>query len=343
MNLKQSKEKISRFIEKIKLNPVGRILLTAIAIGLFALVPVFIHSSYWIRIFDVAGIYAMMAMGLNIILGYTGLLNLGYAAFFAIGAYMWGILGSPQYNLHWNFWVVFFLAGLLAGIAGFLLAIPGLKLRGDYLALVTIGFGESIRIFANNSKLTMSAVGLIGIYPPSIGPFVIKSAQQYYYLLLAICAIMAFFIKRLEDSRIGNAWKAIREDDLAAESMGLDTRKLKLLANFMGAIPAGMAGVIFAALQSYVSPVSFKFVESITVVSMVVVGGRANVFGAILGALILTILPEPLRGSDFETARILIYGFLLVFMMLFRPEGILHKRSGGKKPPKVEEPNKACE
>ena len=153
---------------------------------------------------------------------------------------------------------------------------------------------------------------------------------------------MAFFIKRLEDSRIGNAWKAIREDDLAAESMGLDTRRLKLLANFMGAIPAGMAGTIFAALQAYVSPVSFKFIESITVVSMVVIGGRANVFGAILGALLLTVIPEPLRGSNFESARILIYGALLVTMMLFKPDGILHKTSGGKQPPKTES-NEICD
>ncbi len=336
------KEKLSNFINRINQSPTGRTLITILAIVLAGLVPTILQSTYWVRVLDTAAIYAMMAMGLNIILGYTGLLNLGYAAYFAIGAYMWGILGSPQYGLHWNFWLVFFLAGLTAGVVGYLLAIPGLKLRGDYLALVTIGFGECVRIFANNSELTMSAIGLIGIYPVNIGPIIIKSAQQYYYLLLAICVVMAFFIKRLEDSRIGNAWKAIREDDLAAESMGLDTRRLKLLANFMGAIPAGMAGTIFAALQAYVSPVSFKFIESITVVSMVVIGGRANVFGAILGALILTVLPEPLRGSNFESARILIYGALLVIMMLFKPDGILHKTSGGKQPPKTES-NEICD
>jgi len=215
------------------------------------------------------------------------------------------------------------------------MAFPGLKLKGDYLALVTIGFGESVRIFLNNSKLTMSAIGIIGIDPMTVGPIKMVTVSDYYYVILVICVVLAFLMRRLENSRIGNAWLAIREDEAAAESMGLDTRKLKLLANFVGAVPAGFAGVVFAALQTYVSPVSFRFLESITILSMVVVGGRANVYGVMLGALLLTIAPEPLRGSDFETARILVYGLLLVFMMLFRPEGIWVRKSGKAKQKKI--------
>jgi branched-chain amino acid transport system permease protein len=282
-------------------------------------------------VMDSAFIYTMMALGLNVILGYTGLLNLGYAAFMAIGAYMWAILASPQYNLHWNFWVVFLLAGLAAGVAGYLLAIPGLGLKGDYLALVTIAFGEGIRILANNLSLTNAAMGISEIDPMTIGSFKITSVQDYYYVLLAVCIIEVILMKRLENSRIGNAMMAVREDELAAESMGVDTRNLKLLANFIGAVPAGMAGVMFAATQTYVSPVSFKFIESITVVAMVIVGGRANVYGVVLGAMLLTILPEPLRGSSFDSARILIYGLLLVVMMLFRPQGFWPRRYRAKR------------
>lgn len=308
----------------------GRFVAPAITVLAFALIPLFVKSNYWIRVLDSAGIYIMMALGLNVILGYTGLLNLGYAAYYAIGAYMWAILGSPHLGIHWNFWVVFFLAGLAAGIAGYLLAIPGLKLKGDYLALVTIGFGESIRILANNLKLTNAAMGISQIDPMTIGPFQATSVQHYYYVLLVICVIEVILMRRLENSRIGNAWMAVREDELAAESMGLDTHNLKLLACFIGAIPAGMAGVMFAAMQTYVSPVSFKFVESITIVAMVIVGGRANVYGAVLGALLLVVVPEPLRGSVFDSARILIYGLLLIVMMLYKPQGFWPRRYRGK-------------
>ncbi len=297
----------------------------------FAVLPLIIRSNYWIRVFDSAGIYIMMALGLNVILGYTGLLNLGYAAYFAIGAYMWAMLGSPHFGIHWNFWVVFFLAGLAAGIAGYLLAIPGLGLKGDYLALVTIGFGESIRILANNLKMTNAAMGISQIDPMTIGPLKASTVQHYYYVLLVICIVEVILMRRLENSRIGNAWMAVREDELAAESMGLDTRNLKLLACFIGAIPAGMAGVMFAAMQTYVSPVSFKFIESITVVAMVIVGGRANVYGAVLGALLLVVVPEPLRGSVFDSARILIYGLLLIVMMIFKPQGFWPRRYRGQR------------
>lgn len=320
---------LAEWVNRLNNHPVGKYVIPLVVIVISALVPTLIKSNYWIRVLDSALIYTMMALGLNVMLGYTGLLNLGYAAYFAIGAYMWAILGSPQYDIHWNFWVVFFLAGLAAGLAGYLLAIPGLGLKGDYLALVTIGFGESIRILANNLTLTNSAMGIAQIDPMSFGPIRATSVQQYYYVLLLIIVVMVIFFKRLENSRIGNAWMAIREDEMAAESMGLDTRNLKLLSCFIAAIPAGMAGVMFAATQTYVSPVSFTFNESITIVAMVIVGGRANVFGVVLGSLVLMVLPEPLRGSFFDSSRILIYGALLVVMMIFRPQGFWPRQYKG--------------
>ena len=308
---------------------VGRLIISLAVILGFAIIPMVIHSNYIVRIIVTAGVYAIMAIGLNIILGYTGLLNLGYAAYFAVGAYMWALLASPKFNLHWPFLVVFLLAGLTAGILGFLLAIPGLKLKGDYLALVTIAFGEGIRILVNNMSFTNSAMGIMQIDPIKIGSFTAKTVQNYYYIVLIIVTILVVLVRRLENSRIGNAWMAVREDELAAECMGIPTRNLKLLACFIGAIPAGMAGVFFAAMETYVSPVSFRFIESITIIAMVVVGGRANVFGVVLGALILTILPEPLRGSSFDTARILVYGLMLTLMMLLRPQGIWPRRYNG--------------
>jgi len=323
--------KLSQWVEKLNAHPTGKFVIPAVVVIISLLLPTLINSNYWVRVLDSALIYTMMALGLNVMLGYTGLLNLGYAAYFAIGAYMWGILGSPHYDIHWNFWVVFFLAGLAAGVTAYLLAIPGLGLKGDYLALVTIGFGESIRILANNMALTNSAMGITQIDPMTFGSFKATSVNHYYYVLLVIIIVMVVVFKRLENSRIGNAWMAIREDEMAAESMGLDTRNLKLLSCFIAAIPAGMAGVMFAATQTYVSPVSFTFTESIMIVAMVIVGGRANVYGVVLGSLILMVLPEPLRGSFFDSARILIYGLLLVIMMIFRPQGFWPRRYKGVK------------
>lgn len=321
--------RLTKWSDWLSRHPVKKPVVPLVIILALLAVPPCINNNYWLRVIDSALIYVMMAVGLNVILGYTGLLNLGYAAYFAIGAYTWALLGSTKFDIHWNSWIVLLLAGLLAGIAGYLLAIPGLGLKGDYLALVTIGFGESIRIFANNASFTNAAMGISQIDPLSIRLFKANTIWDYYYVLLAICLIEVLVMKRLEDSRVGNAWMAIREDEEAAESMGLNTHDLKLLANFIGAVPAGMAGVIFAAMQTYVSPVSFTFNEAITVVAMVIVGGSGNVYGVALGALLLTIVPEPLRGSVFDSARILIYGLLLTVMMVFRPQGLWPRRYKG--------------
>jgi len=312
-------------------SPRGRLISLFTVAVVLLMIPRLIASSYWIRVLDQAGLYIMMALGLNVIVGYAGLMNLGYASFFAIGAYLWAVLASPQHDIHLPFLLIFPLAGLLSGVVAYILAIPALKLKGDYLALVTLGFAESIRILANNASFTNAAAGIINIDHPSLGVFAVASVREYYYVVLVLCAIEILVMRRLENSRIGMAWMAIREDELAAESMGLNTRSLKLLACFIGAIPAGLAGVLFSGMQTFISPVSFKFLESITILSMVVVGGRGNAWGVVMGAFLLTVLPEPLRGTSLDTARILLYGVLLVVMAIFRPEGIWPRRYGGAK------------
>jgi branched-chain amino acid transport system permease protein len=289
-----------------------------------------VTNTYWIRVFDTAGIYVMLALGLNVVLGYTGLLNMGFAGYFAIGAYMWALLASPQHGLHWPFWVVFPLAGLVTGFVGYLLSLPIKDLRGDYFAVVTIGLGEIVRILANNLPVTNAALGIIKIDPIDLGFYKLTSDYDYYYFLVAVIVLIIIVMKRLENSYIGTAWMAIREDEVAAKAMGVNTRAMKLLACFIGAIPAGLAGVIFAAIQTYVNPISFRMSESVAIIAMVMVGGRGNVAGVVLGALMLTILPEPLRGTDLDGARILLYGLLLIVVAGYRPQGILPRRYGSR-------------
>lgn len=287
-----------------------------------------IKNPYWIRVFDTAMIYVLLALGLNVVLGYTGLLNMGFAGYFAIGAYMWGLLASPQHGLHLPFYFVFPLAGLVTGLIGYIISLPIKDLRGDYFAVVTIGLGEIIRILANNLALTNGALGIIKIDPIDLGFYKFNSDLDYYYFLIFIIVITIIIMKRIENSYIGEAWMAIREDEIAAKAMGINTRAMKLLACFIGAIPAGLAGVIFAAIQTYINPVSFRSSESVAIIAMVMVGGRGNVAGAVLGALLLTILPEPMRGTALDGARILIFGLLLVVIAVYRPQGILPRRYG---------------
>jgi len=319
----------------------ARKLSLAILAVLLLAIPRLITSSYWIRVIDQAGLYIIMALGLNVIVGYAGLLNLGYAAFFAIGAYTWALLASPQHDIHLPFLLIFPFAGALVAFVAYLLAIPALPLKGDYLALVTLAFAEGIRIFVNNSSFTNAAYGIIQIDHPNIAFFTVRTVTHYYYLILLLCAVEIFLMRRFERSRIGRAWMAIREDEAAARTMGLDTRRLKLLACAIGAAPAGLAGVLFAGMQTFISPESFKFVESMAILSMVIAGGAGNVSGVVLAALLLTILPEPLRGTYFERARILVYGVLLLFCALFRPQGIWPRRygahEGGKRVVAIEE------
>ncbi|TAK91303.1 MAG: ABC transporter ATP-binding protein [Burkholderiaceae bacterium] len=337
----------------------------------------------WIRILDFALLYLMLALGLNIVVGFAGLLDLGYIAFYAVGAYLYALLASPHLTenfeilaqwfpqgLHLSIWLVLPLCAGFAALFGILLGTPVLKLRGDYLAIVTLGFGEIIRIFLNNLNapvnITNGPQGINLIDPlriggvdlsrsTVIGGVEISGLTWTYYVFLALALLIVFVCLRLQDSRIGRAWLALREDELAAKAMGINTRNIKLLAFAMGASFAGVAGALFAAFQGFVSPESFSLMESIVVLAMVVLGGMGHIPGVVLGALLLAALPEALRhwlpplrdvliatvspwfGSgassqgvlDFikrllepEVFRSLIFGLAMVGIMLLRPKGL---------------------
>jgi branched-chain amino acid transport system permease protein len=295
----------------------------------------------WVRITNYAILYVMLALGLNIVVGFAGLLDLGTIAFYAVGAYVKAMLASPQFNVHLPFWVILPIGAAVAAFFGVILGAPTLKLRGDYLAIVTLGFGEIIRIFLNNLSqpvnITNGPRGITGIDPFSLAGFRFTTAIQYYFLLLVIMLVIIVVNLRLQNSRIGRAWEAIREDEIAARAMGIDTRNLKLLAFAMGASFGGVAGGMFSAIQAFISPESFVLVESIMVVSMVVLGGMGNIWGVILGALLLSFVPEILRWTvtplqealfgrmlvEPEVIRMLLFGLALVLVMLYRPAGLL--------------------
>ena len=310
----------------------------ALALLPFALAQV---GTTWVRITNYAILYVMLALGLNIVVGFAGLLDLGYIAFYAVGAYVYALLASPQFNLHLPFWVILPIGAAVAAFFGVILGAPTLKLRGDYLAIVTLGFGEIIRIFLNNLSqpvnITNGPRGITGIDPFSLAGFRFTGAIQYYFLLLVVLLVIIVVNLRLQNSRIGRAWEAIREDEVAARAMGIDTRNLKLLAFAMGASFGGVAGGMFSAIQAFISPESFVLVESIMVVSMVVLGGMGNIWGVILGALLLSFVPEILRWTvtplqealfgrmliEPEVIRMLLFGLALVLVMLYRPAGLL--------------------
>ena len=305
----------------------------------------------WVRILNFAILYAFLALGLNIVVGLAGLLDLGYIAFYAVGAYTWALLASPHFGLHWPIWAILPFGAALACIAGVVLGSPTLKLRGDYLAIVTLGFGEIVRIFMNNLNapvnITNGPQGINMIKPIEVAGFSLgkpielfgttyNSVYIYYYLFLLLAVLTVIICHRLQHSRIGRAWVALREDDVAANAMGLNIRNIKLLAFAMGATFGGVAGGLFASFQGFVSPESFGLMESIMVLAMVVLGGMGNISGVILGAVLLTVTPELLRDIigplqmkafgrmivDPENARMLMFGLALIVVMLVRPEGL---------------------
>jgi branched-chain amino acid transport system permease protein len=301
-----------------------------LALLLFVLVglPSVIRDDYMIRTLDLAGLYVLLSLGLNIVVGYAGLLDLGYVAFYAVGAYLYALLASPQLGYHLPFLVIFVMGGALAALAGALIGAPTLRLRGDYLAIVTMAFGEIIRILMNNLDwLTNGPQGIIQIDAPTIFGVQLDTPLRIYYLILPLCVLVVFLISNLEQSKIGRAWAAIREDEDAARAMGLNTRNLKLLAFAMGATTAGAAGVIFAGLQQFVSPESFTFWESILILCMVVLGGMGSIPGVIVGSVTLIVLPEMFR--QYSDYRMIFFGLSLTVMMLVRPEGIWPSRSRG--------------
>ncbi len=289
-----------------------------------ALAPVMSPANDWASVlFYPVGGYVLLALGLNIVVGFTGLLDLGYVAFFAIGAYAMAILGTRG----WSFWEVLPVGVGLAMISGLLLGAPTLRLRGDYLAIVTLGFGEIIRVTANNIAITGGPRGIAGIPhpPPMFGTtFGILDARPYYYLELAVIVLVIIMAKRLERSRVGRAWAAVREDEDAAELMGVPTLKFKLWAFAMGAAVGGAGGVVFAGQTTSITPLNFMFMLSAMALAAVVLGGSGNVPGVILGAFLVAWLPERFRAlADY---RVLIFGGVLVLMMILRPQGLLPSR-----------------
>ena len=295
------------------------------ALVVAACVPFLHPNAYHLDILTSAGLYALLALGLNIVVGFTGLLHLGYAAFFAIGAYTYALLNL---HFHFTFWMGLFPAALVAGLFGVALGVPAIRVRGDYLAIVTLGFGEIVRItFTNLEQWTGGPNGLLGIAHPTLWipgrglfDFGVESLP-YYYLVVGAVAVVTAASLRMGRSRVGRAWAAIREDELAAACSGIDTFQLKLLAQGCGAAVAGVAGAIFAAKQGTITPDSFDFILSVMVLAMVVLGGLGSVPGAIVGALALGTLPEILRG--FEQYRMLLFGLVMIFMMRMRPQGLL--------------------
>lgn len=326
-------------------------------------------GNYWVRVLDFALLYIVLALGLNVVVGFAGLLDLGYIAFYALGAYSYALLASPHLpqhfetiagafpqGMHFSPWMVAIFSIILAALFGILLGLPTLQLRGDYLAIVTLGFGEIIRIFMNNLdrplNLTNGPKGITAIdpiqlfgisftKPLDLGFIQIPGLYLVFYLFLVLAISVAMVCMHLQDSRIGRAWIAIREDEIAAKAMGINTRNMKLLAFAIGASFAGVAGVLFSAFQGFVSPESFTLWESIVVLAMVVLGGIGHIPGVILGAIVLAVFPEILRGVaepvqkflfghvivDVEVIRQLIYGLALILIMLYRPGGIWQKES----------------
>ncbi len=292
-----------------------------VVLAVALLFPVF-TGMYQTSIMITALLYVVLALGLNIIVGLGGLLVLGYIVFYGVGAYTYALL---NYHFGLNFWVALPLGGLFAMIIGVLIAIPVLRLRGDYLAIVTLAFGEIFRIVMENwNALSFGPSGIANIPRPTIFGLdfsIQQSTDLTYYIIIAFVVITIFIVRRLEDSRLGRAWVAMREDEIAGEAMGIDMWKTKLAAFALSTFWAGVAGVIFAGKTTFINPASFTMWESILVLCMVVLGGMGSIPGVITGALIITLLPEYLRA--FSELRMLIFGAVLVLVMVFKPDGMI--------------------
>jgi len=337
-----------------------------LGIALLVLMPLIgTYNGYYLEVATQVGIFVALALGLNIVVGLAGLLDLGYVAFFAVGAYSWAIFGSPHGNVlfgggfplpSWWFYPFLVIGLTMAAGTGILLGLPVLRLRGDYLAIVTLGFGEVIRVLANNLdkpiNVTNGPRGITPISRPPL-PLEVSYAVGFYFLVLVIVVVVILVNRRLEDSHIGRAWEAMREDQLAAQAMGVPLVRAKLLAFASGASFAGVMGVVFAAKQVFINPESFTFLESIGVLAMVILGGMGSIPGAIIGATVVTVLNlQVLKGlslwlnelknagvtifgynlaglpTQLEPAKYerMIFGLILVLMMIFRPQGIFPAR-----------------
>jgi len=288
-------------------------------------IPAVAPNAYVMGVITRICLYSLLALGLNVVVGFAGLLDLGYVAFFGIGSYVYAFVCSPHFGLHWPFPLALATSVCVTATFGILIGAPTLRLRGDYLAIVTLGFGEITYILLINLDrpidITGGPSGIISIDPPSLFGFALRDNWQYYYLILLLMGAAVVFSRRLRDSRIGWAWGAIREDELAAQAMGINTTVAKLQAFAMGAAFAGAGGSFLASWQRSVFPDNFLFTESVNILAMVILGGVGSIPGVILGATLIVAMPEVFR--DFELYRLLAFGLLLMVLMIFRPGGLL--------------------
>jgi branched-chain amino acid transport system permease protein len=338
-------------------------MIAIVALGIFLLILPFLAGMLgqaWVRILNVTLLYVMLALGLNVVVGVAGLLDLGYVAFYAVGAYTWSLLASAHFNYHVPFWILLPLGATLAALAGLMLGAPVLKLRGDYLAIVTLGFGEIVRILMNNLdkfslpwsdevyNLTNGPRGITGIDGLNFFGFKLRQGielfgmpitglQLYYFVFLAFTLLSIWGVHNMQHSRLGRAWQALREDEIAAKAMGINVRNIKLAAFAFGALTGGLAGGLFAAMQGFVSPESFGLLESVMILAMVVLGGMGHIPGVILGAVLLAAMPEVIRYAADENLQHKIFGFVVVapevlrnlifslamiLIMLYKPRGL---------------------
>lgn len=316
--------RLSKMDKKIK-----RYIIIAFSLLIAAWPFLFSGQPYVLRTSVIVLLYIVLALSLNIVLGFAGQLSIGHSAFYGVGAYVTALL---MVNFNVSFWLALLVSAVVTGVFGFILGMPTLRLRGDYLAITTIGFGETVRlVLINWIDVTRGPAGIPGIPSPKIFNFVINNNTRYFYLILLIAALTVFVSHRLLHSRLGRGLIAVRDDEIAASAMGVNPTNLKVLAFILGAVFAGMAGSFFVTFIHYVNPDNFNYMESVVMLCMVVLGGVGSIPGVILGATVLTVLPEALR--DISTYRYAIYGLLLILMMIIRPQGMISAKSleGGSK------------
>ena len=310
-------------IKSVKLNKTQKFAMLIILIAFIIVFPFVIHDKYTLHVIILCSMYACLTLSLNLIIGWSGQFSLGHVCFYGMGAYVTTLL---MMNFEMNFFFATLISSIFTSIFAMLLCLPTLKLRGDYLAVITLGFGEVFRLFLTNAvDITKGPAGIPGISDPVIFGYAIKGKQAYFYFVMLLLFVFIVFMKRFNNSGFGMAMMTVNEDDIAATAIGLNTKKYKLLGFAIGGGMAALMGSFYAVYMGMISPTSFAYAESIKMVSMVVLGGMGSIPGSILGAFLLTALPEVLRA--FSEYRMVLYGALMVVMMIFRPEGMWSRAS----------------
>lgn len=305
-------------LKKVKLNKIQKLAMLIILIALIIVFPFIVHDKYTLHVLILCSMYACLTLSLNLIIGWSGQFSLGHVCFYGMGAYIATLL---MMNFEMNFFLATLLSVSFTSIFAMLLCFPTLKLRGDYLAVITLGFGEVFRLFLTNAvDITKGPAGIPAIPDPEIFGYVIKGKQAYFYFVMILLFLFVIFMKRFNNSGFGMAMMTVNEDDIAATAIGLNTKKYKLVGFALGGGMAALIGSFYAVYMGMISPTSFAYAESIKMVSMVVLGGMGSIPGSILGAFLLTALPEVLRA--FSEYRMVLYGALMVIMMIFKPEGM---------------------